>query len=108
MSNIYFTILGPIFVVFFSLYLYAWMRVLDEGGQPWWAVFVPYYNVVAALRATGYSGWLALLLFVPLANLVLWIGVHMEAARIYNKDPLTTLGISLAPPIFMPLLLIER
>jgi len=99
---------ATISVTLFTLYLYTWMHVLDEGGQPWWAVFVPYYNLVCALRSVGYSGWLALLWFVPLGNLVLCIGVHMEAARAYNKGPFTTLGISLVPPVFMPLLLLER
>ena len=40
---------------------YIWMQEFDDAGEPWWAVYVPVYNLVCMLRtveASPYWAWL--------------------------------------------------
>ena len=62
----------------------AW-RVFTKAGQPGWASIIPFYNVIVLLRTTGRPGWWLLLMFIPVANLVVSIIVSIDLAKSFGK-----------------------
>jgi uncharacterized membrane protein YhaH (DUF805 family) len=103
-SGLIFVLVASITITVGAVYAYAWAKIFDDAGEPWWAVFIPPYAIVCALRAAGYSGWwAAVLLFVPFANIVLMYVILFSMAEQYGKSRWGKVGIVLLPIIFLPL-----
>ncbi len=73
-------------------------RLYKKAGKAGWAAIVPIYNAVVQLQIAKMPTWYILLLFVPVANLVIVVMALVNFAKQYNRK----LGFWLAY-IFLPI-----
>lgn len=59
--------------------------MLVKAGIPGWGALIPIYNIYLQVKLAGHSGWLTLLYFVPLVNLVVAIVVAVGLARAFGR-----------------------
>ncbi len=80
-------ILGSILVIgILFIEAYGYQRVLIKAGQPWWAVYVPFYGQYVQFEIGLGNGWLFLLMFVPIVNLIVSIMCVFGFAAKFNKN----------------------
>ncbi len=80
-------------------------KIFEKGGQPGWAVLIPFYNIYVLLKLVGRPGWwLLLLLFVPIVNIIIAIIVTNDLSKSFGQGVGFTLGLIFLSPIFLLLL----
>ncbi len=87
-----------------SLVFTAYWRLFEKADKPGWAAVVPIYNVIVLLDLVERPRWWAIFFFIPLANIIISVIVHVELAERFGKHPLFGLGMALFPVIFVPIL----
>lgn len=88
-------------VVFYAIV--GW-RVFEKAGQPGWTSLIPIVNYWFFAKAAGKAGWWGLLLFVPLANIVIWFILCIDFARRFRRGTGFGIGLALLGFIFFPIL----
>lgn len=78
--------------------------IFAKAGEPGWKSLIPLYNIFVLCRVAGLSGWLVLLFFIPVANLLTWIYVAHRLAQSFGKGIGHTLGLIFLGALFLPLL----
>jgi len=80
-------------------------KILVKAGKPGWAAIIPIYNQIVWLEIVGRPiWWIFLLLFVPIANVVVLIVMCNDLAKSFGKDVAYTLGLIFLGFIFFPIL----
>jgi hypothetical protein len=79
-------------------------KVFVKAGKPGWACIVPIYNIIVLLEIAGRPIWWIVLLFVPIANLIVLILVALDIAKAFGKGTGFGLGLAFLGFIFYPLL----
>lgn len=79
-------------------------KIFSKAGQPGWAAIVPIFNMYIMLQVAGKPGWWLLLMFIPVANLIVIILMYIGVAESFNKGAGFGLGLAFLPIIFMPIL----
>jgi hypothetical protein len=80
-------------------------KVFTKAGQPGWACLVPIYNLyIMTVIAKKPAWWLALILLVPIANLVFAIMLLNGIAKNFGKDSGFTVGLIFLGIVFWPIL----
>jgi len=106
-------IIGGVIVYFFiwlfSLAIAAFIlvcmwRIYTKAGKPGWAALVPFYNTLVALELLGRPWWWLLLMFVPLANVVISIIMTFDYAKSFGKSIGFGFGLLFLSIIFIPIL----
>jgi hypothetical protein len=69
----------------------VYWRIYEKAEQPGWACIIPIYNLVVLMRIIGKSGWLILLYFIPIVNIVFSIIVAINLAKVFGKS--TAFGV---------------
>ena len=72
-------------VVAYILFALALWPVLVKSGRPGWGAFIPFYNTYLMEELAGFRGWLAILLYVPVVNLVMGILVARGNGKAFAK-----------------------
>lgn len=67
------------------LYVIAAWRIFKKADEPGWASIVPLYNQYVLYKITWGSGWMCLLLLVPLVNIVVGIMTCFKLATAFGK-----------------------
>ncbi|MBX2842401.1 MAG: hypothetical protein KTR26_11565 [Flammeovirgaceae bacterium] len=97
-----------LFLVFglaISLFLIiAQWKIFEKAGKPGWACLVPFYNIIVLLEIVGKPWWWLLLMFVPIANIVVGIWAINLLSKSFGKDEGFTLGLLFLSFIFYPIL----
>ena len=94
-------VLGLAFLIF--LIAAAW-KINTKAGQPGWAVFIPIYGTIVNLRIIGKPWWWFILLFVPIVNIIFYIIMLFQLAKVFGKGTGFGFGLLLLPFIFYPIL----
>ncbi len=79
-------------------------RIFTKADKPGWAALVPFYNVVVLAEVVGRPWWWVLLLFVPLANLIVLALLAVDLARSFGKGIGFGIGMIFLPFLFFPIL----
>jgi len=80
-------------------------KIYEKGGQPGWAVLIPFYNIYVLLKLVGRPGWwLLLLIFVPIVNIIIAIIVLNDLSKSFGQGVGFTLGLIFLLPIFVLIL----
>lgn len=79
-------------------------KVFTKAGQPGWACIIPIFNVIVLCKIAGKPLWWVILLFVPIANLVITILLSIAVAEKFGKGTGFGLGLAFLSPIFYPIL----
>lgn len=99
-------IFGIILYIAFIVFLIAaqW-KVFAKAGQPGWACLVPFYNIYIMTQIAKKPGWwVAIILLVPIANLIFAIMLINGVSKAFGKDVGFTLGLLFLSFIFWPIL----
>jgi hypothetical protein len=79
-------------------------QMFVKMGLPGWACIVPIYNYIVMLDAIGRPTWWVLLMFVPVANIVVLFLIYQDVAEGFGKDTLFAVGMLFLAPIFFLIL----
>jgi hypothetical protein len=79
-------------------------KIFTKAGQPGWAAIVPIYNTYVLLTIAGKPGWWLILMFIPIANIVVGILAMIGLASKFGKGGGFVAGLILLPLVFCPIL----
>jgi hypothetical protein len=74
-------------VVAYVLFVIGLWPVLVKSGRRGWGAIIPIYNSVLMEELAGYSGWLTILFYIPVVNIVMGILVALGNGRAFGKGP---------------------
>src|SRR5436305_15335321 len=57
-------------------------KIFSKAGQPGWAVIVPIYNIIVAVKIMGKPGWWFILMLIPFVNTIL---AGLMFAKVFGK-----------------------
>ena len=92
MSALYWIILGISIAAMWIMFT----KAHEEG----WASIVPFYNMYVLFKITWGSGWLFLLLLIPIADIVIWIITMVKLAQVFGKGGGFACGLIFLNTIF--------
>lgn len=80
-------------------------KTFEKAGMEGWKGIVPVYNMYLLITEIAKKPWwYLLLLFVPIANIVIMIIVSIEIAKAFGKGTGFGVGLALLSFVFYPLL----
>ncbi len=80
-------------------------KTFEKAGMKGWKGIIPVYNMYILITEIAKKPWwYLLLLFVPIANLVIMIIVGIEVAKAFGKGTGFGVGLALLSFVFYPLL----
>jgi hypothetical protein len=79
-------------------------KLFEKAGKPGWAAIIPIYNTCMLIDIAGKPIWWILLLFIPIANLVVIALVMIGLAQNFGRGVGTMVGLILLPMLFMLIL----
>jgi hypothetical protein len=86
------------------LMLVSMWKVFVKAGKPGWACLIPVYNTLVMLEIVGKPWWYLLLMLIPVVNIVIWIMISLDMARVFGKGSGFGIGLAFLPMIFYPIL----
>jgi len=114
MNPDYYLNIGMIFLIFFiwvfalavaAFYLISMWKIFVKAKKPGWAALIPFYSTIIELEILGRPWWfLLLMVFVPIANMVIAIILLLDFARVFGKSVGFGLGLVFLSAIFIPIL----
>ena len=97
-NRLYFIIAGVVALILLAVALAGVWQLFKKASEKPWKSLVPIYNTYLLFLIADLNPWLSLLLYVPLANLVVFILFALRLPRAFSG---TTSGFS-ALIIFFP------
>lgn len=64
----------------------AWWKIFTKAGRPGWHSIIPIYDIVVILQIAGLSGWLLLLFFIPVINIIIALVFALGLAKAFGKN----------------------
>lgn len=103
-DSVFAAMFGGAYLSMVSIYtilcLVGMWRMFTKAGQAGWKSLIPIYNFWVSFEIAGKPGWYALLLWVPILNVILLIFMYINIAKAFGKSGLYALGLLLLNPIF--------
>jgi hypothetical protein len=100
-------IMGIFYLITFALSIVAvigmW-KTFVKAGKPGWACLVPIYNIIILLEIAEKELWWIVLLFIPVANIVIHFLVDIAVAEKFGKSSGFGVLMALFPWIGFPIL----
>lgn len=96
--------LALFYLAFVVVYIAGMWKAFEKAGQPGWACLIPFYNFYIMTKIGGKPGWWVLLLFIPVANIVVAIWTLNMISKSFGKDEGFTAGLIFLGFIFWPIL----
>jgi len=94
-----------IYLAIIVLMIASQWKVFTKAGQPGWACLVPIYNIYIMTQIAKKPGWwLAIILLVPIVNIVFLIMLIDAISKAFGKDTGFTIGLLLLGIVFWPIL----
>lgn len=79
--------------------------VFQKAGEPGFKSIIPIYNFYVLMQISGKPGWwVAVIMFVPVVGLALYLLAMLSLAEKFNRSPVFGIGLTFLPMIFFPLL----
>lgn len=91
-------------LIFGALAIAGMWMVFKKAGEKGWLSIIPFVNVYKLYKIGWGNGWLFLLLFIPIANIVVSIMLCIKIARAFGKGTGFAVGLILLPSIFFIIL----
>ena len=86
------------------LEIVAMWKIFTKAGKPGWAAIIPIYNIVVLFQISGMNPLMILLMFIPIANIIVTIMLCINLAKSFGKSGGFAVGLILLNAIFMPIL----
>ena len=100
--GVFFLWLFCIALMFF--YYFCIWKIFVKAGKPGWAAIIPFYNIYVELEILGLPWWFLLLMFVPVANIVISIMIIFGLAKVFGKSIGFGFGMHFLSFIFIQIL----
>jgi hypothetical protein len=102
-------VIGYVFLLLLSMAISAFTlvcmwKIFTKAGKPGWAALVPFYNTLVTLEFLGRPWWFLLLMFVPIANVVIEIIIIFDYAKSFGKSTAFGFGLLFLSIVFIPIL----
>ncbi len=97
-------LLIPIYIAVIGFYIMASWKIYEKAGRPGWNCIVPIYNYYVLLEIVGRPPLWVILLFIPIVNIVIYIIVTIDLAKVFGKGGGFAAGLIFLPMIFYPIL----
>jgi len=98
-------ILSDIFDLIICLfYIISIWKIFVKANMPSWKSLIPFYNFYLWVKISGNSGWMLLLLIIPIINILVYIYINNELAKKFRKGFLFGFGVTILWFIFIPIL----
>lgn len=108
-------ILGVFFMIFMLIIaamtvisIIAFWKIFTKAGKPGWASLIPFYNNYVMFEIIGMSGWMFLLLCIPIVNIVMLILLLVKLAQVFGKSTGFAIGLIFLSPIFLLILAFDK
>ena len=82
----------------------AYWKLFTKAGKPGWHSIIPFLNFYDMFEIAGMNGWLFLLLFVPIANIIIAIMWCLNLAKAFGKGTGFAIGLIFLEGIFILIL----
>ena len=79
-------------------------KMFEKAGEPGWAFIVPIYNIVVLMKIAGRPVWWIVLLFIPIANIIVAFLMWIDVAKSFGKSAGFGIGLTVLGFIFIPML----
>ena len=79
-------------------------KIFDKAGKPGWASLIPIYNIIVLFQVAGMNPLNILLLFIPIANIIVLIKLYIGIGKKFNKGTGFILGLIFLGVFFFPIL----
>lgn len=99
-------ILFVLAVAVFSIVI-MW-RIFEKAGEHGWAAIIPFYQNYVLFKITWGQGWLFLLLFLPIVNIVTCIITMIKLAKAFDKSGAFAVGLIFLNIIFLAILAFDK
>jgi hypothetical protein len=86
------------------LILASFWKVFVKAGRQGWEGIIPIYNCYILLKIVDKPIWWLILMFIPIANIVVMFIVSMALAEKFGKSTGFAVGMFFLPFIFYPIL----
>ena len=86
------------------LTIIARWKIYTKAGKPGWASLIPFYTQYCLYDIAWGTGWLFLLGFVPIVNIVVGIMVNFKLAKAFGKGTGFGFGLLFLNTIFILIL----
>jgi hypothetical protein len=93
-----------LYLVVMVLVIAGVWKVFVKAGKPGWGAIIPIYNFILLLEIAGKPMWWFILMFIPIANLIVAILVSIEVAKRFGKSEGFGIGLAFLGFIFFPIL----
>ena len=92
--------IGVIALAVAALWIVINWKLLKKAGKPGWIALIPFYNTWSLFEiATGHGAYM-LLLFIPVANVIVSIYYYVKLSVAFSKEEVYCLGLIFLPLIF--------
>jgi len=104
------------FIIFLSLWLLTMIvflvvilwKIFVKTGRKGYISLIPFYNFYCLCKIIIGNGWLFLLMFIPLVNLIFSMYLSYKLAKIFGKSTLYAVGTIFLGIILIPLLAFDN
>lgn len=91
-------------IVFSLLIVISLWKIFQKAGEAGWKSIIPIYNLYIEYKITWGTGWLFLLMFVPVVGAIMYVMTAYRLAKVFGKGILFALGLILFPYLFQLIL----
>lgn len=79
----------------------AYWRIFTKAGEPGWGCIVPFYGQYLLFKIAWGNGWLFLLMFVPVVNVVVYLIALYKLCAAFGYGIGFFIGMLFLTPIFL-------
>lgn len=91
-------------LILIILWIIAQWKIFEKAGEAGWKVFIPFYSAYIMFKIAWGNGWLFLLMFVPIVNIIIGIILDVKLAQSFGQDGVFAVGLIFLPAIFQLIL----
>lgn len=95
---------GTMYLVFILFVIAAQWKVFVKAGLAGWKCLIPLYGQYCLSKIVFGNGWYFIALFIPILNLIFWIVLMYNLAKVFGKGVGFFLGLVFLAPIFLLIL----
>lgn len=93
-------VMWVVYIIIAVLGIVAMWKIFTKAGKPGWHAIIPFLNMYDLAEISGYNGWMFLLLFIPIVNIVMIILFMLGLAKNFGKGTGFAIGLILLSLIF--------
>ena len=79
-------------------------KLFDKAGEKPWKCLIPFYNTFVLVKIATGKAWLAIFMFIPIANIVMAFMIPFKLGSAFGKGIGFKLGLLFLFPIFVLIL----